>query len=56
MKNHDTPFDPQHQKPTAPLVDEVAQSKQRAEEKEIAGRHKNKLKKPLRQNSERSKN
>lgn len=41
MSNHDTPFDPQHQKPTPPLVDEVAQLKQKAEEKEVAGRHKN---------------
>lgn len=41
MPNHDKQFDPHHQKPTAPLVDEVAQLKQKAEEKEVAGRHKN---------------
>lgn len=41
MSNHHKPFDPQHPNPTAPLVDEVAQLKQKAEEKEVAGRHKN---------------
>ena len=41
MSKHDKRIDPQHQKPTPPLVDEVAQLKQKAEQKEVAGRHKN---------------
>ncbi len=41
MANHDRNIDPQHPKPKPPLVDEVARLKQKAEEQEVAGRHKN---------------
>ena len=41
MSKHDKQLDPHHQKPTAPLIDEAAEAKHKAEEKEVAGRHKN---------------
>ena len=41
MPKHDKQIDPQHPTPKPPLVDELAQLKQKAEEKEVAGRHKN---------------
>ena len=34
-------FNPQQQQSQPPRVDEVAEQKQKAEEKEVAGRHKN---------------
>jgi hypothetical protein len=34
-------FNPQQQDSKPPRVDEVAEQKQKAEEKEVAGRHKN---------------
>lgn len=41
MAKHDKEFNPQQQVSKPPPVDEVAQQKQKAEEKEVAGRHKN---------------
>jgi hypothetical protein len=41
MTKHDKDFNPQQQQSKPPPVDEVAQSKQKAEESEVAGKHKN---------------
>ena len=41
MTTKDGHIDPQHPKPKQSLVDALAQERQNAEEKEIAGRHKN---------------
>ena len=41
MTTHGKEFNPQQQHTPPPLVDEVAALKQKAEEKEVAGRHKN---------------
>ncbi len=41
MAKHDKDFNKQQQNSKPPPVDEIAQSKQRAEELEVAGRHKN---------------
>jgi len=41
MTKQEKPFNPQHPIPKAPLVDELTQLKQKAQEKEVAGRHKN---------------
>ena len=41
MAKHGKDFNPQQQESKPPRVDEVAEQKQKAEEKEIAGRHKN---------------
>ena len=41
MAKHDKGFNPQLQQTNPPLVDEVAKQKQKAEEHEVAGRHKN---------------
>ena len=41
MPKHDKPLNPQHPIPKPPPVDEVALLRQKEEEKEVAGRHKN---------------
>ena len=41
MAKHVKDFNPQQQHTKPPPVDEVAKQKQKAEEKEVAGRHKN---------------
>ena len=41
MTKHDKDFNPQLQQSLPMPVDEVARQKQKAEEKEVAGRHKN---------------
>ncbi len=41
MTKHKKEFNPQDQASKPPAVDEVSQQKRNAEEKEVAGRHKN---------------
>jgi hypothetical protein len=41
MKKQNKDFNQQPPRPKPPLVDEVAQLRQKAEEQEVAGRHKN---------------
>lgn len=41
MSKHEKEFNPQDQASKPPAVDEVAEQKGKAEEKEVAGRHKN---------------
>ena len=41
MAKQNKDFNPQQQHSKPPLVDEVAKQKQKAEEQEVAGRHKN---------------
>ena len=41
MAKHKKDFNPQPQQSKPPRVDEVAQQRQKAEEQEVAGRHKN---------------
>ena len=41
MSKHDKDFNQQKQDSKPPAVDEVAQQKQKAQEQEVAGRHKN---------------
>lgn len=41
MAKHDKAFNPQDQASKPPVKDEVAEQKRKAEEAEVAGRHKN---------------
>ena len=41
MAKHEKQFNPQDQASKPPATDEVSEQKRKAEEKEVAGRHKN---------------